>query len=452
MRDGRRGREDGWWLTGIVAAVAIAWLGAPPAYAGPVSVLDFEDLPPGTVVSDQYASSYVRFSGGPQIADHAFFDPTFPHSGTKTIEPCYADEFCTAPLMATFEFAMRRVRVWVGFRGSYTSPITVALRALDATAGELGRDEVVLPPTDVGTPVQIPLEVIADGILAVEVSAGGYDNGGLAVDDFEAELGDPACGNGIVEPSEACDPAAAVNRCPTDTPSCVACVCLPRCGNGLVDAGEQCDDGNPLSGTDCCDANCMARLAGRPCGDPSESACDAPDRCDGQGSCSSQREPTGVPCRVRGSLGECDIGDACDGASPECPLGGADAGCTATMPDQTDGKNIPVTCEAPGDTLQGGPSRCEAVGFAEAPGAGVAVARTLASQEGLVQVTRTKRGRLRKGRGADPRRRRLKLELNRTGREFLQTNGSLPVLVRVTVTHGRSVRTLERIVTVLRKR
>jgi hypothetical protein len=92
------------------------------------------------------------------------------------------------------------------------------------------------------------------------------------------------------------------------------------------------------------------------------------------------------------------------------------------------------------------------VGFTEAPGAGVAVARILASQEGLVQVTRTKRGKLRKGRAADPRRRLLKLTLNRAGRQLLQTNGSIPVLVRVTVTHGRSVRTLERIVTVLRKR
>lgn len=76
----------------------------------------------------------------------------------------------------------------------------------------------------------------------------------------------------------------------------------PRCGDGFVDPGEACDDGNTLDG-DCCSASCDAAAAdGTPCDD--SNACTTADVC-GSGVCrgASITCPTCEQCdRVVGCL------------------------------------------------------------------------------------------------------------------------------------------------------
>ncbi len=60
----------------------------------------------------------------------------------------------------------------------------------------------------------------------------------------------PSCGDGVVQPGEACDDGNMVNG-DTCTNNCG----LGECGDGEVGGTEQCDDGNLTDG-DACDSNC----------------------------------------------------------------------------------------------------------------------------------------------------------------------------------------------------
>ncbi len=59
----------------------------------------------------------------------------------------------------------------------------------------------------------------------------------------------PGCGNGIVEPGEACD--AGPSNSDTEPDACRPQCLLPWCGDGVVDSGEDCDDGDALGGDGC---------------------------------------------------------------------------------------------------------------------------------------------------------------------------------------------------------
>ncbi len=107
------------------------------------------------------------------------------------------------------------------------------------------------------------------------------------------------CGNGMLDPGEACDDAGESAKCNAD--------CTPACGDGTVDAaaGEECDDGNSRDG-DCCAATCMFEPAASRCGDGN--LCNGDETCDGTGLCQ-----LGTPL-------ECDDGnvytvDSCDSSS-----------------------------------------------------------------------------------------------------------------------------------------
>jgi cysteine-rich repeat protein len=64
----------------------------------------------------------------------------------------------------------------------------------------------------------------------------------------------PRCGDGVVDPDEACDDGAA-NGDAAD--QCRATCNLPACGDAVVDTDEVCDDG-ALRGGDGCDGSCAA--------------------------------------------------------------------------------------------------------------------------------------------------------------------------------------------------
>lgn len=102
------------------------------------------------------------------------------------------------------------------------------------------------------------------------------------------ELADPFCGDGVLDPGEACDDANALasdacvpgcvharcgdgivqagveacddgNQDPSD--GCLPSCAVPTCGNGLVEPGEVCDDGNGID-TDDCPSRCLPASCG----------------------------------------------------------------------------------------------------------------------------------------------------------------------------------------------
>lgn len=115
------------------------------------------------------------------------------------------------------------------------------------------------------------------------------------------------CGDGTVNSlaGERCDDGGTI---PCDGCSALCQIDVPaRCGDGVVDAscGEECDDGN-ASGGDCCGATCRYEPAGSPC--PDGQICNGDETCDGTGAC----RPGAPPACDDGNL--CTE-DACDVAS-----------------------------------------------------------------------------------------------------------------------------------------
>ncbi|HEY4106057.1 MAG TPA: DUF4215 domain-containing protein, partial [Polyangiaceae bacterium] len=128
------------------------------------------------------------------------------------------------------------------------------------------------------------------------------------------------CGNGIVDPHEACDDKGASGGCSADctqvlpgftcskdpTTGAGKCVTAPKavCGNAIIETGETCDDGNKLS-TDGCSSTCRIE-PGFSCVTPGMK-CTQNERC-GDGNVDIDRGE------------ECDDGNALagDGCSATC--------------------------------------------------------------------------------------------------------------------------------------
>ncbi|MSP63502.1 MAG: DUF4215 domain-containing protein [Myxococcales bacterium] len=130
-----------------------------------------------------------------------------------------------------------------------------------------------------------------------------------AVLDLGPDLAGPRCGNGILEPGEACDDANAIDtdacrngcvkaRCgdgvlhlgvefcddgnTTDGDACKGNCGPPRCGDGVLDAGEGCDDGNKDSG-DACLTTCVKAFCGDGFARAGVEQCDDGNQLDGDG-------------------------------------------------------------------------------------------------------------------------------------------------------------------------
>ncbi len=100
--------------------------------------------------------------------------------------------------------------------------------------------------------------ICGDGIVD---PAEACDDGDLqSGDGCDANCTPTACGNGVVAGAEVCDDG---NTTPGD--GCRADCTAEVCGDGITDAAEQCDDGNTTDG-DCCTASCTAEDGG-PCSD-----------------------------------------------------------------------------------------------------------------------------------------------------------------------------------------
>jgi cysteine-rich repeat protein len=122
------------------------------------------------------------------------------------------------------------------------------------------------------------------------------------------------CGDGVLDPGEACDDNnnASCDGCRAD------CWSNETCGNGAIDCGEECDDGNQISGDDCSSA-CRLEGCGNGLLDPGE-ACDDGNTlsCDG---CTADCL-AGEAC----GNGVVDCGEECDGGP--LPTENCDFDCT----------------------------------------------------------------------------------------------------------------------------
>jgi len=101
--------------------------------------------------------------------------------------------------------------------------------------------------------------------------------------------GAPDCGNGVIDPDEECDGSnlggqscqtlglgtGALSCTPGCTLNTTGCDAPPNCGDGVLDPDEECDDGNPQD-DDACLSNC--RLAS--CGDGIVRNTDPAEACD----------------------------------------------------------------------------------------------------------------------------------------------------------------------------
>ena len=158
------------------------------------------------------------------------------------------------------------------------------------------------------------------------------------------------------------------------------------CGNGNLNPGEQCDEGSGVNGTfeSCCAIDCTFRTSGSACSLGIGDLCDAPNTCDGAGTCAvnvasstkvcraaadlcdapefcdgistacgaDQVATSGAPCRP--AAGTCDVPESCDGANIECPADAVSpstvvcrgAAGTCDVPESCDGSNVDCPADA----------------------------------------------------------------------------------------------------------
>jgi cysteine-rich repeat protein len=173
-----------------------------------------------------------------------------------------------------------------------------------------------------------PWMVCAAAVVVGSFGPGCSDDGGS---------GSAVCGNGALDPGEACDDGNAVSG-----DGCNAtCTSEEYCGNGFVDTrqGEECDDGNIVSG-DGCSADCLLE-SGPVCGDGTiqgDEECDDGNTDDGDGCAADCTVESAAECGDGVTEGgeECDDGNTEDGdgcssectleVSPDCGDGNLDSG------------------------------------------------------------------------------------------------------------------------------
>ncbi len=156
-----------------------------PAAATPVGPITFDDLAPGTVVTDQFSALGVTFDKAEVLADPA----GVAHSGPNWIEVCVGAEFaCPTPIRMDFSATQAEVSLFVGYSGSLPQAVTVALTGLDVEDVRLDgvSATTTLGPSDGPVPISAPLIIddTAGRIRAAEVTISDSDtNFDLAVDD-----------------------------------------------------------------------------------------------------------------------------------------------------------------------------------------------------------------------------------------------------------------------------
>jgi cysteine-rich repeat protein len=159
------------------------------------------------------------------------------------------------------------------------------------------------------------------------------------------------------------DPRAVLTPAPVVTNNCRLPPCagaLEACGNGRIDPCEACDPGPDVAG-DCCSAGCSLAGAGTTCR-PAAGPCDTAEACTGSAADCPADRVQGPAVQCRASAGVCDPAERCDGQRSDCP---ADAKSTAVcrapagpcdLAEQCDGR----TADCPADSVRGALVECRA--------------------------------------------------------------------------------------------
>lgn len=112
--------------------------------------------------------------------------------------------------------------------------------------------------------------------------------------------------------------SGAVRWCVVGMALCLAAPVIGRaaCGDGILDPGEECDPGSrPLA---CCTGSCRLAAQGTICREAA-GECDLPETCDGLvDACPPNRFRPAEICRA--AVGDCDVAEWCTGVGPACPL------------------------------------------------------------------------------------------------------------------------------------
>lgn len=174
------------------------------------------------------------------------------------------------------------------------------------------------------------------------------DPGLVCVSDHCVDLSGPAeCGNGQIDPGEACD-LGAFNA---DTGICRTDCQLQTCGDGFVGPSEACDDGNTADG-DGCTATCALPTCGDGIVQPPE-ACDDGNDVETDDCRTTCIEATCGDGVVHEGVEACDDGNLVDGD-------GCEADCTITVANTCGNGSVDPdeTCFASTTILTGlGPGR-----------------------------------------------------------------------------------------------
>lgn len=154
--------------------------------------------------------------------------------------------------------------------------------------------------------------------------------------------GTEPCPDGIPCTSDDCDDVSDV--CPHDL-TADTCLIAGSCySNGAINPFHQCEVCDSTTDPN----NWTPRPPDAACGDPSDTICDDPDTCDGDGTCLPNNELSSVECRQ--DAGDCDVPEFCDGAG-SCPADAFEPPGTA--------------CDDPSDTNCDNPDTCDSVGFCQ---------------------------------------------------------------------------------------
>jgi hypothetical protein len=175
----------------------------PGPACGQKHLIDFDNFSTGgpgeggqVHLTQQYEGQGVLFNS-PSVLDYSRGKPLsgFAHSGTKGIEQCYAQEFCTTPFEFRFTRAQVRVKVWVGCSDPLKQNRTVVLRAYGKDATPVASSRIVLQSSPVPRSIRVPIEVALEQPRIVRATVGfaspGESTAGLALDDLEFESRPP---------------------------------------------------------------------------------------------------------------------------------------------------------------------------------------------------------------------------------------------------------------------
>jgi cysteine-rich repeat protein len=220
------------FATPAAAHIQLVW---PPARSGTAAAPDFVNQKAGPCGLAGRSTTVTTLPAGATIT--VLFDELINHPGEFRIAFDAAGDDDLAP--PTWDGA-----TWVTASGVNLLAEHVPDLAAGVTRGEV---QVTLPAVPCTACTLQLIQVMTDKPPFI-----GDNDFYFMCADLVLEAAAAACGNGVVDPGEACDDGNGSN-----TDACLTSCVAASCGDGFLHAGvEACDDGNRVSG-DGCSATCV---------------------------------------------------------------------------------------------------------------------------------------------------------------------------------------------------